>query len=77
MIESNDQYFSFVQTIAGNMECYSVRQINDAKRALRLLKIMGHPSKQDFIKMIRGDTIKTVMVLRMMLRECMISGLLI
>ena len=58
MIECNDQHFSFVQTIAGNMEGYSVRQINDAKRALMLLKIMGHPSKQDFIKMIRGGTMK-------------------
>ena len=58
MFECNDQYFSFVQTIAGYMKGYSARQINDAKRALKLLKVMGHPSKQDFIKMIRGGTLK-------------------
>ena len=40
------------------MKGYSARQINDAKRALKLLKVMGHPSKQDFIKMIRGGTLK-------------------
>ena len=58
MIECNDQHFSFVQTIAGNMKGYSARQINDAKRALKLLKVMGHSSKQDFIKMIRRGTLK-------------------
>ena len=58
MIECNDQHFSFVQTIAGNMKGYSARQISDAKRALKLLKVMGHPSKQDFIKMIRGGPLK-------------------
>ena len=47
-----------VKTV-GNMEGYSARQISDAKRALRLLKISGHPSKQDFIKMIRGGTLKS------------------
>ena len=39
MIECNDQHFSFVQTIAGNMEGYSARQTNDTKRALQLLKL--------------------------------------
>ena len=68
MIECNDQHFSFVQTIAGNMEGCSVRHINDAKRALRLLKTMRHLSKQDLIKMIRGGTMK--------LKECVISELL-
>ena len=40
------------------MEGYSARQINDTTQALRLLKIMWHASKQDFIKMIGGDTMK-------------------
>ena len=40
------------------MKGYSARQINDAKIALKLLKVMGHPSKQDFIKMIRGGILK-------------------
>ena len=52
MIECNDQHFSFVQTIAGSMKGYSARQISDAKRLLKLLKIMGHSSKQDSFKMI-------------------------
>ena len=34
LIECNDGQFSFVQTIAGNMEGYSVRQIKDDRRAL-------------------------------------------
>ena len=54
LIECNDQQFSFVQTLAGNMEGYSARQIKDARRALDLLAMLGHPSKQDFIRLIRG-----------------------
>merc|ERR1712197_78514 len=54
LIECNDQQFSFVQTLVGNMDGYSARQIKDAKKALELLKILGHPSRQDFKKLIRG-----------------------
>ena len=63
MIECNDQCFSFVQTLAGNMEGYSKRQIKDAKEALALLPKLSYPSKQDFIKMIRAGSIKNCTVL--------------
>ena len=45
IIECNEQHFSFVQTIAEIMDGYSARQITDDKRALVLLKQIGHPSK--------------------------------
>lgn len=63
MIECNDQCFSFVQTLAGNMEGYSKRQIKDAKEALTLLPKLGYPSKQDFINMIRAGSIENCTVL--------------
>ena len=49
LIECNHQQFSFVQTIAGNMEGCSAMQINDARRALKLLQILGHPFKQEIL----------------------------
>ena len=63
MIECNDQCFSFVQTLAKNMEGYSKRQIKDAKEALALLPKLGYPSKQDFINMIRAGRIANCNIL--------------
>ena len=50
-MRSSSPWFKLV---AGNMEGYSARQIKDSKRALELCKILGYPSRQDYINMIRG-----------------------
>ena len=36
----------------------SATQINDARRALKLLQILGHTSKKDYLKMVRGGMMK-------------------
>ena len=58
LMEYNDQQYFFVQTIAGNMEGYFARQINDVRRALKLVQILGHTSQQDDLDKVRGGMMK-------------------
>lgn len=48
--------------------------MNDAKRALDFLKILGDHSKQDFIKTIRGRTMKNCDVTDFISKEYMVFG---
>ena len=47
-----------METVAENMEGYSKRQIEDAKRAKQLLASIGYPSFKDFKAAVRAGMIK-------------------
>ena len=49
--------FSFIETVAGNKQGYSKRQINDAERVGELIKAIGNPSENDLKTLIRNNAI--------------------
>jgi hypothetical protein len=47
----------FVQTVRGNMEGYTQREVEDARAAREAQAMLGHPTDRDFLGMIRSGMI--------------------
>jgi hypothetical protein len=47
----------FVQTVRGNMEGYTQREVEDAHAACEAQAMLGHPTDRDFLGMIRSGMI--------------------
>ncbi len=63
MTESNDEETaevgsSFVQTVRGNYEGYTKREVIRAKEARRAQALLGSPSEKDYQGMVSGNMIK-------------------
>ena len=56
--DPNDIAFVFVNTVSGNKEGFSQRQIKGAEQAKTLYAKLGYPSQQDFRWMIQSNQIK-------------------
>ena len=47
----------FVQTVRGNMDGFTRREIDEARAAREAQGMMGHPTDRDFLGMVRGNMI--------------------
>ena len=48
---------SFVQTVRGNMEGFTKREVEEARKAHEAQAILGHPTDRNFLGMVRGGMI--------------------
>jgi hypothetical protein len=48
---------SFVQTVQGNMEGFTNREVEEARKARKAQAMLGHPTDRDFLGMVRGGMI--------------------
>ena len=48
-----DPHYNFIQTVEDNMKNYTPRQLKRVAIAKRVYSMIGHPSQQDFLHMIR------------------------
>ena len=48
---------SFVQTVRGNMEGFTKREVEEARRAREAQGMLGHPTDRNFLGMVRGGMI--------------------
>ena len=48
---------SFVQTVQGNMEGFTKCEVEEAQQAREAQAMLGHPTDQDFLGMVRGGMI--------------------
>ncbi len=48
---------SFVQTVRGNMEGFTKREVEEARKAREAQAMLGHPTDRDFLGMVRGGMI--------------------
>ena len=48
----------FVQTVRGNMEGYTAREVEDARAARVAQAMLGHPTDRDFLGMVRSNMIE-------------------
>ena len=48
---------SFVQTVRGNMEGFTKREVEEARKACEAQAMLGHPTDHDFLGMVRGGMI--------------------
>jgi hypothetical protein len=48
---------SFVQTVQGNMEGFTNREVEEARKAHKAQAMLGHPTDRDFLGMVRGGMI--------------------
>ena len=48
---------SFVQTVQGNMEGFTRREVEEAQKAREAQAMLGHPTDRDFLGMVRGGMI--------------------
>jgi len=47
----------FVQTVRGNMEGFTRREVEEAREAREAQGMMGHPTDRDFLGMVRGNMV--------------------
>jgi hypothetical protein len=48
---------SFVQTVQGNMEGFTKREVEEARKAHEAQAMLGHPTDRNFLGMVRGGMI--------------------
>ena len=48
---------SFVQTVRGNMEGFTKREVEEAQKAREAQAMLRHPTDHNFLGMVRGDMI--------------------
>jgi hypothetical protein len=48
---------SFIQTVRGNMEGYTRREVEEARQARDVQAMVGHPTDQAFLRMVRSGMI--------------------
>jgi hypothetical protein len=48
---------SFIQTVRGNMEGYTQREVKDARAAREAQAMLGHLTDRDFLGMVRSGMI--------------------
>ncbi len=48
---------SLVQTVQGNMEGFTKREVEEARKACEAQAVLGHPTNRDFLGMVRGGMI--------------------
>ena len=48
---------SFIQTVRGNMEGYTKREVEEACQARDVQAMVGHPTDQEFPRMVRSRMI--------------------
>ncbi len=48
---------SFVQTVQGNMEGFTKREVEEAQKACTTQEMLGHPTNRDFLGMVCGGII--------------------
>jgi hypothetical protein len=48
---------SFVQTVRGNMEGYTRREVEEAYQARDVQAMVGHPTDREFLRMVRSGMI--------------------
>jgi hypothetical protein len=48
---------SFMQTVQGNMEGFTKREVKEARKAREAQAMLGHPTNCDFLRMVRGGMI--------------------
>jgi hypothetical protein len=48
---------SLVQTVRGNMEGFTRREVEEARKACKAQGMLGHPTDCDFLGMVRGGMI--------------------
>jgi len=48
---------SFVQTVRGNMERFTKREVEEARKAREARAMLGHPTDRDFLGMVHGGMI--------------------
>jgi hypothetical protein len=48
---------SFVQTVRGNMEGFTKREVEEARRAREAQRMLGHPTNCNFLGMVCGGMI--------------------
>jgi hypothetical protein len=48
---------SFVQTVRGNMEGYTQREVEEAHAAREAQATLGHPTNLDFLRMVHSGVI--------------------
>jgi hypothetical protein len=53
---------SFVQTVRGNMEGFTKREVEEAQKARKAQAMLGHPTDRDFLGMVRGGMISNCLV---------------
>jgi hypothetical protein len=53
---------SFVQTVRGNMEGFTKREVEEAQKAQEAQAMLGHPTDRDFLGMVRGSMISNCFV---------------
>jgi hypothetical protein len=47
----------FMQTVRGNMEGFTKREVKEARKACEAQAMLGHPTDRDFLGMVRGSMI--------------------
>jgi hypothetical protein len=52
-----DKGVSFVQTVRGNMDGYTQREVEDARAAREAQALVGHPTDRNFLGMVRSGMI--------------------
>ncbi len=55
--ETMDSEMSYIQTVRGNYEGYTKREVMQAKEARRAQAMMGNPSKKDYKGMVSNNLI--------------------
>ena len=53
---------SFVQTVRGNMEGFTRREVKEAQKACEAQAMLGHPTDRDFLGMVCGGMISNCLV---------------
>ncbi len=53
---------SLVQTVRGNMEGFTKREVEEARKACGVQEILGHPTNHNFLGMVRGGMISNCLV---------------
>ena len=48
---------SFIQTVQGNIEGYTMREVEEARQARDVQVMVGHPTDQEFLRMVRSGMI--------------------
>jgi len=54
---AHEATLSFVQTVRGNMEGFTKREVEDAQKAREAQAMLWHPTDHDFLGMVRGGMI--------------------